>query len=521
MSRIEIKEQDFTTPVVVFDTTDVAFIPGFVVPGTGTAERGVPVLCRNLAEFTANFGSNAPTFIADQLYPAGFAPAAIAGLASNIMFKAGDSDPSYVYAKSLLQQGLPVVYERMNVSDADITVDCAYEYFSDLVFTSLRPDVIPYPTMTAWSSTAGYSVGDIVAYNNTTDTPGAGSGISVSTSDTNNYYNTDTAKAYVCVAAVAAPEPEADPNEGPDGNQTSASWEELSRYQDTNNPLMDLGLSVKYITSGGYPTHEYTAGSATMASMLHAIAQERGDCIALIDYVNNPNRKFVGVGSIYESASSFDYPYAAMFAPWIQLETLSVPMPPSYAYLSALANSLKYSANTNAIAGVNRGQVPGLKALNSNYILTNTIAEDGFQPDSGASINGITNIRSYGYRIWGNRTLKANSGGTTATSFLNIRNIVSDIKKIVYTAAMVTLFEPNAQITWINFTSKITPFLDTLVSNYGISKYQIDRVVTQDSGLPLPKTVMAATITIYPVYSIEKISITIAIRDDDTVEVSE
>ena len=196
-------------------------------------------------------------------------------------------------------------------------------------------------------------------------------------------------------------------------------------------------------------------------------------------------------------------------------------MPPSFAYLSALANSLKYYSNTNAVAGVNRGQIPNLKALCSNYILTNTIAEDAFQPDNGSSINGITNIRSYGYRIWGNRTLKPNSGGTTATSFLNIRNMVSDIKKVVYQAAMVTLFEPNAQITWINFTSKITPFLDSLVSNYGISKYQIDRNMTTSEGLPLPRTEMSATITIYPVYSIEKITITIAIRDDDTVDVSE
>jgi len=99
--------------------------------------------------------------------------------------------------------------------------------------------------------------------------------------------------------------------------------------------------------------------------------------------------------------------------------------------------------------------------------------------------------------------------------------MVSDIKKTVYSAAMVTLFEPNAQLTWINFTSKITPFLDTLVSNYGITRYQIDRVTTQDNGMPYPKTVMAATITIYPIYSIEKIRVTIAIRDDDTVDISE
>lgn len=538
MSRIQIREQNFTTPVTTFDTTDVVFIPGFVNTNAATAdfaEQGVPVLCSSLAEFSKYFGSEAPVFATDQAYPSEFDPKATSGL-SSVMFKAGDADPSYIYARELLAQGLPIVYERMNVSSSDITVACAYQYFSDLVFTQSRPDVVVYPTMTAWSSISAYSAGDIVAYNNNGGEPGQGTGISPTGSGSDpTYYNTSTARAYVCLAAIPAPSGDpVVPNEGPDGDQASQLWQELPRYQDTNNPLLDLGLSVKYITSGGYPVLEYSNNG--IAGMMNAISGSnssgttgRGDCVSLIDYVDNPNRKFVGTDSIFAAAQSISSDYAAMFAPWIEVSFTNVydgtsnnHMPPSFAYLTALANSLKYSSNTNAIAGVNRGMIPNLKSLCSNYVLTNTIAEDEFQPDdSGVSINGITNIRSYGYRIWGNRTLKSNSGGTTATSFLNIRNMVSDIKKVVYSAAMVTLFEPNAQITWINFTSKVTPFLDTLVSNHGISRYQIDRVMTQDDGTPLPKTVMSATITIYPVYSIEKIVLTIAIRDDDTVEISE
>ena len=196
-------------------------------------------------------------------------------------------------------------------------------------------------------------------------------------------------------------------------------------------------------------------------------------------------------------------------------------MPPSFAYLTALSSALQYASNTQAIAGVTRGQIPNLVRLCTNYTLTNNIAETTFQPESGVSINGITNIGNYGYRIWGNRTMLNNTAGTKATSFLNIRNMVSDIKKTVYNAGMLTLFEPNAQVTWLSFTSKITPFLDSLISNYGLSKYTIERNMTTDTGSPLPKTTLSATITIYPVYSIENIVVQIAIRDDDTVEVTE
>lgn len=524
MSRVIINEADRTTPVLTLDTTDVVFVPGFVNPNNitdDTAKQGEPILCESLADFVKYFGSEAPVFNGNQQIPSVFSADATEGLGTNVMFNDGAVDPSYVYAKELLSQGIPVVYERMNVGAGDLTVASAYSYLAASVFAASRSDVIVYPTLEAWSGTSAYSVGDIVGYV-PAETPGAGTGLGPD--GTTNYYNTDTAKAYLCMVAVAEPA-SGETNDGPDGDQQSAVWQELDRYQDTNNPLTDLGLSVKYITSGGYPTHE-----TDIEGMMISLASTRGDCVALIDYLDNPNRKFVGEGSIFESVGSVSNgEYSAMFAPWIEVSkfnnsytgTSSKHMPPSFAYLSALANSLKYYSNTNAVAGVNRGQIPNLKALCSNYILTNTIAEDAFQPDNGSSINGITNIRSYGYRIWGNRTLKPNSGGTTATSFLNIRNMVSDIKKVVYQAAMVTLFEPNAQITWINFTSKITPFLDSLVSNYGISKYQIDRNMTTSEGLPLPRTEMSATITIYPVYSIEKITITIAIRDDDTVDVSE
>lgn len=497
MSRVVITESDRTTPVATYDTTDVVFVPGFSaldLSTSGAAIQGEPVLCSSLAEFAKYFGTVTPTFAADQSYPSGFASVATSGLTSTTWFPSGSADPSFIYAKELLAQGIPVVYERMNVSSSDITVQAAYEYLNSLVFCAARSESITYPTATVYSSTATYAIGDIVSY----------------TSDSvTNYYK--------CIVEITEGE-----------TFTPAHWSLLPSTQDTLQPLNDLALPVKYLTSGGYPTHEFTpaGGSGTLGGMMISLAEARGDCVALVDYLDNPARKLVGDSSIYSSVT-YSSEYAAMFVPWVQVtytQTYSGlsnnHMPPSFAYLTALGSALSYSSNTQAIAGVTRGQIPNLVALNSNYILTNTIAETTFQPESGVSINGITNISRYGYRIWGNRTMKANSGGTTATSFLNIRNIISDIKKTVYSAAMLTLFEPNAQVTWLSFTSKVTPFLDTLISNNGITKYMIERNTIQENGSPLPKTTLSATIVIYPVYSIEKITVNISIKDDDTVEVS-
>ena len=501
MSRISIIEQDLTVPVPVYDTTDVVFVPGFSslnLSEDGAAAQGVPTLCRSIAEFTKYFGSHAPVFSSNQNYPAGFSVNATNGL-SNPWFKVGDADPSYIYACELLAQGIPVVYERMNMDTADISVDAAYSYLKDMVFCSTRSATPLYPTAVQYSDATAYSVGDVV------------------------YTGTTTRTYYKCTAAVTAGQ-----HAPPDDDY----WALLPSTQDTDQPLLNLALPVKYITSGGYPTHEFTG-----IDIATNIAKVRGDCVALVDYLDNPTRKLAGTAgddSIYSSVAAAASEYAAMFVPWIVVRftqsytvvggttaTSNQHMPPSFAYLTALASALAYASNTQAIAGVTRGQIPNLVALNTNYTLTNTIAESTFQPDTGVSINGITDITTYGYRIWGNRTMKDNNNGTTATSFLNIRNVVSDIKKVIYSAAVMTLFEPNAQTTWLSFTSKITPFLDSLISNYGISRYQIERNTVQQNGAPLPKTEMSAVITIYPVYSIEKISINVSVRDDDTVEVSE
>ena len=501
MSRIVITESDFTVPVATYQTTDVVFVPGFSVldlSTDGAAQQGEPKYCASLADFSKYFGTVTPTFAATQTYPAGFDAKATAGLSTTNWFDAGAADPSFIYAKELLAQGIPVVYERMNISTADITVAAAYSYLTTLVFTDTRTESVSYPTATVYSSTSTYSIGDIVSY---TD----------SETEETNYYR--------CLVDITEGEA-----------FTPAHWQVLPKTQDTLQPLLDLAIPVKYLTSGGYQSVEFTpeGGSGTLAGQMITMAEARGDCVALVDYLDNATRKLVGDSSVYDAIKVLSSEFATAFVPWVEVSfvntyggTSNNHMPPSFAYLTALGEALGYSSNTQAIAGVTRGQIPNFVRLCTNYTLTNTIAEDTFQPESGVSVNGITNIANYGYRIWGNRTMKANSGGTKATSFLNIRNMVSDIKKTVYNAGMLTLFEPNAQVTWLSFTSKITPFLDSLISNYGLSKYTIERNTTTDTGSPLPKTTLSATITIYPVYSIEKITVQIAIRDDDTVEVTE
>ena len=97
--------------------------------------------------------------------------------------------------------------------------------------------------------------------------------------------------------------------------------------------------------------------------------------------------------------------------------------------------------------------------------------------------------------------------------FLNIRNLVSDVKKQVYVTAKKYMFEQNTDILWVNFKAGITPLLDRMQSGQGLSGYKIIKGTTDE------KAKVVATIKLYPYYAVEEFEITVIISDEEvTVE---
>ena len=300
--------------------------------------------------------------------------------------------------------------------------------------------------------------------------------------------------------------------------------------------LIDRGnYSVKYLTSGGYPVFERGQVAANMLTL----AKKRGDCVALIDHTDFPERQLNPylAGSLYQAVESkkakdlIDGEFGAMFTPWATYTRSTTDStfvandstrkinsdstfraPGSYAYLLALADSIKTNANWLAIAGVTRGSVRNLS--NMDVVIPNGVA-DAMQYRDNISINAITNIKPYGPTIWGNRTLKDNAENfnLVATSFLNIRNLVSDVKKTCYRVARKLTFEQDTDVLWINFKSEISKLLDQMKSGYGISGYKIVR----DHSHPRTndKATICAKIVIYPVEAVEDFYITVVLKDDE------
>ena len=540
MERVLITEEDTTSSAPTYSTTDVVFVPGFslaplppqesvadVLNGDTSeygAPVGVPILCKDLATFDAYFkgrvaGKETPYFVDDQRYPYTKNPTTsrltlkfekdaipfpidatidITTLTDEtkvpVMYKAGEPDPAYVFARELVSAGFPVLYMRLNKYNTEAEVT-AYntEHASDSDFVPAVFDIC------------------VINYEDTTV------GTKTTAAGTVGYY------PYL---------------------------EDVVYTETPNEILMDRGENqFKYATSGGYPTFEYD-GNAISKNMLKLCAF-RGDAAALIDPTINPARdiKASSSHSVYHAVQDAftDYSeYGSMFFPWHRFSTRNsysvtdsdLPESPtvwsgyenfplSFGFFNNYIKSLRTNPSGLAIAGIARGSLVGSPAPILNSVLTNSIANsyqgedvsDGYN----VSINPSTKIGQYGQVILGNRTLKSNSpDGLTATSFWNIRLVLCDIKKKIYTSCMELLYEQNNDVLWTKLQSKIMPLLDNLVSNQILKNYLfLKNKVTDNSGNSLKKNKLSFKLFLDFNYAVEGMDIRIVITDDDAVVVSE
>ena len=567
--KIIIQEVNETTPRGSGTSSDVAYVPGLAVEEA--TSKNVPVLCSTISEFESYFGKE-PYVMTDE------------DIRTQIdhTYQVGDYDKSYLYAKELINAGMSVIYENITSTTElkNIAIINNIPNASGKNLVDNKDNTFTYRVTTRPAQSERYDfkfkLTGKPAYGAVTvlfDLPEV-EGVTIVPSDIVHDHTDDdifeidqetrtiswsgieqtdldytTFSFYVDISCVLDKANYTfgvnvvnGRNVKPSGVAAGSKIEYL--YNQLNERLNNIEdkneYSVKYITSGGYPTFiELTQDDGSKAySLADAMidcAMQRGDAVAIIDPIDDPEDplRYNDENSVYYKANVWfgtgaNNSFGAMFIPCgtytcvtvTDINKMSQLMPPSFGYLMCVATAIKTSPNWLAMAGVTRGIVPNLKALHTNSILSNVIAED-YQPKYGkdnnkVSINAITNVKPYGLAIWGNRTLEpVAEKGTTALNFLNTRNMVSDIKKLAYSTAKSLMFEQDSDTLWLNFKSGVSPLLDQLKSGHGISNYKIIKGTTKYNGQPLTRGEMAAVIKIYPLYAIEYFEITVVIADED------
>lgn len=456
MPKITIKEIDMTNTFVASDLNRVVVVPG-LVDAFGSKpdeeapayEAGTPTLCRTVREFQNTFGVKPYTF---EAIPASKEPSQEAVSASY--------DKGWIVANSLLNLGMQVLYIGFNKGDTEI-------------FKGETP--------------------------------------------------------------------------------TESEFEKFLQGYDFS-ALKDRSIyDFRFLTLGGYNTISDDSTYSTVATKSNnivGVAKARKDCIALVDckdvsttygeVMKDFNTGGEGDTSYAAISKTWEETFVAAFAPWCTFnlsefglapissgeepnatEVTTIDLPGSIVYLFAFAQSIQNYPTWYAAAGSVRGVSPYAYAPKQIYgeLAVNTLETR----DPGiATINAICNVNPYGYLMWGNRTLcpvgMTNSGEETgedlsASNFLNIRNLIIDIKKTLYQACRSLTFEQNNDTLWTKFTAAITPLLDIMKTSNGISGYKLTK------GTPTTKAEMVATLRIVPIEAVEDFTLTIEIGD--SLEVTE
>ena len=227
--------------------------------------------------------------------------------------------------------------------------------------------------------------------------------------------------------------------------------------------------NIKFLVSGGYIDSDLA-----VAKNLVKLAETRKDCVAILDMPMGIEK---GVANRY--FNTINSSYAAAYAPWGYVELKNKNrkwMPPSFIFLARLARSVIDNGNPlwYPVAGVKRASLNNV--LKTEYEIGGTMLDE-WQEINQQALNPIMKLRSYGYVIYGQRTLYAtddsNYPSPSALRQLGVRITANEIKRAIFDIALGLKFEKNDLYTWNEFTTLLKPLLTSMKSDRGITDYQL------------------------------------------------
>jgi len=532
MPRITITERDLTSTGLSQVASNAVYIPGYAVMGP----INEPTLCNTKDEFISIFGTLPYRFKEKQTFTG-----VTTAKTDFYKFEAGEYERSYIYAREVLERGLPVIYTRIftqaeanwkasAVNGANVLTLTAKQVgaVGEAIYYKVEADAQnAIYTLTIGRDDADIGVPAVAAeiYKVVFDT-------SKVTSDTIYYADVQSnlvdltwgnePTALVATDKTALSLPGAATG---DEFKVATIYDKAGVYADLERIADKAEYQVKFLTTGAYPSFKsevtLATGKVDLSEALVAAAASRGDCVALVDAMPDPTQALTGDGSVVKALRDAPYnngEYGAMFTPAgiYKCSTVSsnLVMLPSFGYVTAYGQSVQNNPSWLAVAGAVRGKVTNLVS-NIGPRITSGIIDD-YQQDDKVSINPITTVRPYGVLIWGNRTLLDNSkvvgnavAGLTASSFLNIRSLLCDLKKVIYSTCKGLTFEQNSDILWINFKAGIVPTLDQMKTGGGLRDYEIKRTKADK------KAQLKATIRLYAIEAVEDFDITIELADSE------
>jgi hypothetical protein len=232
---------------------------------------------------------------------------------------------------------------------------------------------------------------------------------------------------------------------------------------------------------------------STAVNSIISLAEDRGDCIAVIDVENYG----ATVSQVTSAAASLNSSYAAAYWPWLQTQSAtgkneyvpaSVVIPGVYAFTDGAA------APWFAPAGLTRGGIPTV--IQAERKLTRSQRDTLYN----ANVNPIATFPGSGISVFGQKTLQKKS---SALDRVNVRRLLIALKKFVGDVSRELVFEQNTNVTRNKFLAQVNPYLTSVVEQQGLFAYRVVMDDTNNTSDVIDRNTLIGQILIQPARTVE------------------
>ena len=254
------------------------------------------------------------------------------------------------------------------------------------------------------------------------------------------------------------------------GGITSDWYAYLAAYRQFANPeAVDINVFAT-------PGIDYVNNKSLVEEVIEMLEEERADSIYVVTTPDKPSGAGDYVDEMYTpddavfnlEDSEINSNYTCTYYPWVKYLDQDNNQ---YIYLPATKDAVRNFAQTDnttypwfAPAGLDRGDVNCVRAHYITKLADEDVLYDG-------RINPVKTFATDGVKIWGQKNLQI------AESQLNriaVRRLLLRMRKLIAIACRSLIFEPNDPTTKNMFMSAVTPIMDNIRANRGISDYRIE-----------------------------------------------
>ena len=236
-----------------------------------------------------------------------------------------------------------------------------------------------------------------------------------------------------------------------------------------------------------------TSGHSAQLDSIISLAENRGDCIAVVDLVEHG----ATVSNTTGAAASVNSSYTSTYWPWLQMQSgtgknvwvpASVVIPGVYAFTDGA------SAPWFAPAGLTRGGIGDV--IQPERKLTRSQRDELYS----ANVNPIATFPGAGINVFGQKTLQKKK---SALDRVNVRRLLIELKKFVGDASRGLVFEQNTNTTRNSFLAQVNPYLESVVQRQGLYAYRVVMDDTNNTPDTIDRNQLIGQIYIQPAKTVE------------------